>query len=67
MADRVRVLRVLEYEGDREWVEMTLSKGSVPMNGVKVIPEGRNIPGGSIKSAIVTPFPEIIKEVENNG
>lgn len=31
--DKVRVVRILEYIGDREWVENTLSKSIVPVNG----------------------------------
>lgn len=33
----VRVIRILVYEGSREWVEKTLSMGQVPMNGRKVM------------------------------
>ncbi len=29
MTDRIRVLRVLEYEGPREWVENTLANNAV--------------------------------------
>lgn len=29
MTDRVRVLRVLEYEGPRDWVENTLANNAV--------------------------------------
>jgi len=30
MSDIVRVLRIIEYVGEREWVENTLKKGSIP-------------------------------------
>jgi len=35
MKDKVRVLRIIEYVGDREWVENTLKQNSIPMDGVK--------------------------------
>ena len=62
MSDKVRVLRIIEYVGDREWVEMTLKQSSIPNDGVKEFhshnhPEYKNI----IKSAIIDEFPEILK------
>ena len=48
--EKVRVLRILEYVGDREWVEKTLKSSSVPMNGDSSKHTGtKNI----IKSAII--------------
>lgn len=53
--DKVRVLRILEYEGDREWIEKTLS-----CRGVK---GSYTIPGkGTIKEAIVGEFPTILEK-----
>ena len=49
----IRVLRILEYVGEREWVENTLAKGGVPANGEHVA--GSN---GVIRSALVGNFPE---------
>lgn len=53
--DKVRVLRVLEYVGDRKWVEETLSRSSVPLNGVKRIDNAN-----SIKSSVLDYFPETV-------
>lgn len=33
--EKVRVLRIIEYVGDREWIEMTLRQSSVPNDGIK--------------------------------
>lgn len=60
MTETVRVLRILEYVGPREWVEMTLAKGGVPSNG-----EYRAHSGAVIRSAIIGQFPEILER--NNG
>ena len=62
MKDKVRVLRIIEYVGDREWVENTLKQNSIHMDGVKEFhshnhPEENNV----IKSAIIDKFPEILK------
>ena len=57
--DQVRVLRILEYVGDRKWVEETLAKGSVPTNGQRSIGTA-----GVIKSAILGEFPEILESKE---
>lgn len=59
--NKVRVLRIIEYVGDREWVESTLQKGGVPADGVKKI--GKN--GNIIKSSTIDKFPEIIGEIKN--
>jgi len=59
MSEMVRVLRILEYVGDREWVENTLNRGGVPMNGVV---KDKFKDGCIIKSAIIDKFPEIFKE-----
>lgn len=55
--DRVRVIRVLEYEGSREWVEYSLSQRGV--KGIKVMDNG-----GTIREAIVGDFPAIVEEVK---
>jgi hypothetical protein len=61
--ERVRVLRILEYVGDREWVEETMRTSSVPMNGDSSKHTGtKNI----IKSAIIDNFPEMLNNVDNN-
>lgn len=61
MSDKVRVLRILEYVGDREWIEDVLKQSSIPNDGAKEFssrehPEYKNI----IKSAIIDEFPEIL-------
>ncbi|BAO04739.1 Pseudomonas phage PaP2 [Clostridium botulinum B str. Osaka05] len=57
MAEKVRVLRIMEYVGDREWVENTLKKGNISANGVKYF--GRN-EENIIKSCLIDNFPEVL-------
>ena len=59
MSDIVRVLRILEYVGERQWVEDTLKNSSVPADGVRVVSERK---GNIIKSCLVDKFPEIIEK-----
>lgn len=54
MADIVRVLRVIEYVGDRAWVEETISRS---IHGVMVC--GDN---GEIRAATVGVYPEILSD-----
>ena len=56
-SDIVRVLRILEYVGPREWVEDTLNRAGVPVNGQMRIDETR-----CIRSAIVGTYPEILEK-----
>jgi hypothetical protein len=63
MNEKVRVLRILEYVGDRKWVEKALSNTSVPLNGKKELtsrdhPTWNNV----MKSAIIDQFPEILED-----
>lgn len=60
--EKVRVLRILEYVGDREWVEETLRTSSVPINGDSSLNTGRK---NIIKSAIIDSFPEILNNIDN--
>lgn len=55
--DKIRVLRILEYVGEREWVEETLKRSTVPLNGQRQVDNGN-----LIKSAIIDNFPEILDE-----
>ena len=55
--DRVRVLRVLEYEGPREWVEYTLAKRSV--KGETRV-GGFNGEYGIIREAIMGEVPAVL-------
>lgn len=61
MSDKVRVMRILVYEGEREWVEEALKCSLVPMDGIKYI--GKK---GIIKSALVDKFPEVLSKSEEN-
>jgi len=56
--DRVRVIRVLEYEGPRAWVEQTLSKN--------VIKGTCNFNNGIcfIREAILGDFPAVVQEIK---
>lgn len=56
-SDRVRVIRVLEYEGPREWVETTLAANAV--KGTKDLGNGC-----VIREAIVGDFPVVIESLE---
>lgn len=59
----VRVMRLIIYEGPREWVENTII-GSI--SGTKVIKARQNI-NGKITAVTLNEFPEIIKQHENNS
>lgn len=54
--DRVRVIRMLEYEGPRNWIEATLAQNAV--KGTK------NFGPGVIREAIVGDFPAVVEEVK---
>ncbi len=56
--DRVRVIRVLEYVGPRDWVEQTLSKNV--MKGSRTFNNGTC----HIREAFLGDFPEIVEEEE---
>lgn len=57
MSEKVRVLRILEYVGDREWVEETLKGSLIPTDGIKVFgKDNQNV----IKSCTIDKFPEIL-------
>ncbi len=53
--DKVRVIRVLEYVGERKWVEALLAQRGV--KGTRVIENG-----GIIREAFLGDFPEIVEE-----
>lgn len=61
--ERVRVLRILEYVGDREWVENILATGSVPANGTSAKHTGKD---NIIKSAIIDQFPEMLNKEDGS-
>jgi hypothetical protein len=56
MTDRVRVMRVLIYEGPRDWMETTLNKS---IKGTIHVGHG-----ATISAATIGEFPEIIKAHE---
>lgn len=58
MTKKFRVMRVLVYEGDYEFIKRSLN-GSVPANGEKVISNGNKI-----KSSLVGGMPDIIDNWE---
>lgn len=52
MSERIRVMRVIVYEGEREDVERQLSRSNIPNNGVYVGGPGQGI---TFRSAIIGP------------
>jgi len=56
MSEIVRVLRILEYTGPREWVEMTMQKNAVPSNGAYQVDKDK-----CIRSAVIGQYPEILE------
>jgi hypothetical protein len=56
--DKIRVLRVIEYIGDREWVEKTLEKS---IHGTWKLPNNREI-----RVATIGDFAEIIQQEETH-
>lgn len=52
--DEVRVIRVLEYTGGREWVESTLERRHVKGTWTCA--------NGMIREAVVGDFPEVVNE-----
>ena len=64
MSEKVRVLRIIEYVGTREWVENTLQKGMISAEGSKSFGKDNE---NTIKSCLVDKFPEIFKEDKSEG
>lgn len=61
MTDIVRVLRILEYVGPREWVETTMQKNAVPSNGCYQVDKDK-----FIRSAVIGQYPEILERIAND-
>lgn len=60
MSDHVRVLRVLEYSGPREWVEATMERNAVKgIMGAPVLQRGCQIR----EAVIGAGFPEVVEPV----
>lgn len=54
MKDIVRVLRVIEYVGEREWVERTIERS---IHGTMKCGQGE------IRAAVVGAFPEVLRDL----
>ena len=61
MNDKVRVLRIIEYVGDREWLESTLKNGGIPADGTQEFHSHDHDYKNVIKSALIDKFPEILE------
>ena len=61
MSDRVRLLRVIQYDGERKWVEDQLSKS---IHGTIVLPKGTItvVTLGEFPEEIRAPFDEAIQK-----
>lgn len=57
----VRVLRVLEYVGDREWVENTIE---LSIQGVRAFHDEKRGVGGEVRAATVGVYPDYVIEDE---
>ena len=55
MSDTVRILRILEYVGEREWAEKQVANS---LHGTKTLPKGR------ITAVTLGSFPEILGSAE---
>jgi len=58
--DIVRVIRILEYVGPRSWVETTLERAAVPLNGQRCVDKDK-----VIRSAMLGDFAEILIKAQN--
>jgi len=59
MSDIVRVMKIIIYEGPREWVEETVKRSTV--KGTHYVDSNRS---KKISGYIINEFPEIIKQHE---
>lgn len=57
--DRVRILRIIAYEGPRHWVEKTIRDS---IHGTKVITSLTIQGGGNITAVTLGEFPEILNQ-----
>jgi hypothetical protein len=57
--DTVRVLRIIEYVGPRDWVEATVAKS---IHGTREIDKDKRI-----SAATIGAFPEILKQEETDA
>jgi hypothetical protein len=63
--EQIRVFRILEYTGPREWVEETLDTGSVPQNGEWFAFERPN--GMRIRSATIGTWADLFNKLEGEN
>ena len=61
--DKVRVLRIIEYVGPRDWVERVVAES---IQGTKVIERRGNVDKAEclIRAATIGSYPEILEEPE---
>jgi hypothetical protein len=59
MDERVRVLRVIEYIGPREWVEKTVAQS---IHGTRRVPTG-----GEIRAATIGSYPEVLANLPDDA
>ena len=56
--DKIRVLRIIEYVGPRDWVEKTVEKS---IHGTKAMDNG-----AVIRAATIGGYPEILEDLEED-
>jgi hypothetical protein len=56
--EKVRVLRVIEYVGSKEWVEQQVEQS---IHGIKKIKQPHG--GGEIRVATIGVYPELLTEI----
>lgn len=61
MSDRIRVMRILIYDGPRDWVERTIERS---ITGTRTIDPRDSAVLKTISGYTINQFPEIIKEHE---
>lgn len=57
--DKVRVLRIIEYEGSRAWVEEVVSRS---IHGAHIVR-----PGCRIRATTLGEYPEILEETDDDS
>ena len=57
--DRIRVLRIIEYDGPRDWVEHQVANS---IQGTKTLDHSRDFSGVlTIRAATIGTYPEIVE------
>jgi hypothetical protein len=65
--DRIRILRILEYEGPRSWVETALTNRGVKGEKIICYVRGEKENPCLIREAILGTFPEIVTKGETEN